>query len=95
MAIIDMIFKIDAQHKLEKVFCLGDTKEWLKEHYWSEFIGEKINYVLGTSLKTEGGIIEIKNKVFKYQWVNEAYIGKEFKFRRCKEKNNGRKQSYS
>jgi len=73
MAIIDMIFKIDEQHRLEKVFFLGETKEWLKDTSWSDFIGEKLSYVLGTSLKTEGGIIEIKNKVFKYQWVKEAY----------------------
>jgi arginine utilization regulatory protein len=72
MAIIDMIFKLDEQDKLEKISCLGESKQWLEKHSLSDFIGEKIEYMLGTSLKTEGGIIEIKNKVFKYQWVEEA-----------------------
>lgn len=73
MAIIDMIFKLDTQHRLEKVSCLGEIKEWFEDYFWPDLIGEKIDYVLGTSLKAEGGIIEIKSKVFKYQWVKEAY----------------------
>ncbi|WP_435790770.1 PAS domain S-box protein, partial [Clostridium sp.] len=71
MAIIDMVFKIDAQHRLKKVICLGEIKKWPEVDLLLELIDEKMEYVLGTSLKTEGGIVEIKNKFFKYQWVSE------------------------
>lgn len=71
MAIIDMVFKIDEQQRLKKFSCLGEIKKWPEVDLWLDLIDEKIEYVLGTSFKTEGGIVEIKNKFFKYQWVPE------------------------
>lgn len=69
---VDLIIKIDLEHRLQEVCCLGSTKEWFDSETWSESLGQKIDYILGTSIHPSGGILEIQSRFFKYQWVDES-----------------------
>lgn len=68
---VDLIFKIDLEHRLTEIRCLGKAKEWFDEQTWSESLGQKIDYILGTPVHPSGGILEIQSKFFKYQWMDE------------------------
>jgi arginine utilization regulatory protein len=68
---VDLIFKIDLEHQLQEVRCLGSAKEWFDAEAWSESIGQKIDYILGTSIHPLGGILEIQSRFLKYQWIDE------------------------
>jgi arginine utilization regulatory protein len=69
--LIDLIIRIDAEGRLKDVVYIGKCREWFEEKVWTEGKGQKIDYLFGTVIKREGGIVEIQNRFFKYQWVDE------------------------
>lgn len=82
IVIIDYIFKLDIELRLKGVYYPGEDNNLLLDDSWCNYIGEKIEYVLGDSVNPKGGTVEIKNKFYKYQWLKEEdgvnlYLSKE------------------
>ncbi|SHJ17184.1 arginine utilization regulatory protein [Geosporobacter subterraneus DSM 17957] len=72
MAIVDIILKIDTAFLLKEIVFVGDADKWFQDNYWEAMREQKIDYILGHSIKPEGGIVELQNKFFKYQWIKGA-----------------------
>ncbi|GAA0728595.1 sigma-54-dependent Fis family transcriptional regulator [Clostridium malenominatum] len=71
MSIINYIFKIDDEFRLKEVFSMSENNNLILDNSWCMNIGEKIDYALGTSINPKGGIVEVKDKFYKYQWIND------------------------
>ncbi|SDK73575.1 sigma-54 interaction domain-containing protein [Natronincola ferrireducens] len=75
MAIVDIILKVDHELRLKEIIYMGESKKWFSDKTLYRAIGEKLDYIIGTSITSDGGIIEIENKFFKYQWIEEKNGG--------------------
>ena len=75
MNIVDLIFKIDNNNILKDISCVGDFGEWYNTIDWSQFIEEKVSILLGSPICKNGGIVEIHNKMFEYQYVEDTNGG--------------------
>lgn len=71
MSIVDLIIKFDSNSYLKEVLCVGDIKEWFENNTWEDFIGQNIDHLLDKNINRSEGIVEIKNRFFKYQLVKE------------------------
>lgn len=71
MAIIDIILKVDNDFLLKEVHCISEWKHWLRDRILSDFIGQRIDYIFDIPITANEGIVEIQNRFFKYQWVEE------------------------
>ena len=75
MSIVDLILKIDKDNILKDISCVGDFGEWYHTIDWSQFIEEKVSILLGSPICKNGGIVEIYNKMFEYQYVEDTNGG--------------------
>lgn len=75
MNIVDLILKIDNNNILKDISCVGDFGEWYHTIDWSQFIEEKVSSLLGSPICKNGGIVEIYNKMFEYQYVEDTNGG--------------------
>ncbi|KAB3538551.1 AAA domain-containing protein [Alkaliphilus pronyensis] len=67
MAIIDIVLKIDSEFLIKEIEYVGEMKEWFKHSLLFNSVGKNIQHLLNTSIKPEGGILEINSRFFKYQ----------------------------
>ena len=71
MGIVDLIVEMDSTRCIKEVLCIGKFRKWFQDSTLFDYIGHDIEHLLNTSIKPEGGIVEIENKFFKYQWVEK------------------------
>ncbi len=78
MAVVDFIIKIDNKYKVKEVNCTGEYEEDFRKKIYNYLIEKDIHNILGLNGEIKEGIIEICNKFFKYQWIDESDEAKLF-----------------
>lgn len=71
MSIIDFIVYTDQKSKIEEIKYYGEKNTWYHSIPWNTYLGEDIHEIF-VGINT-GNIIEFKNKLFKYQIIQNDH----------------------
>jgi len=71
MNLFDIVIELDDESKIKKIKFIGDSKNWFRDDFVEYLIGKNIEETLKTSITNSKDIIEIENRIFKYQIIEE------------------------
>lgn len=71
MNLFDLVIELDDKSKIKKIICIGDSKYWFKDDFIESMIDKTAEESLKISISNTTGILEIENRVFKYQIIDE------------------------
>lgn len=69
MNLFDLIIELDHENRVKKIEFLGESKSWFKDDFAENMIGKNIEETLKIATSKVKGIIEIDNRIFKYQII--------------------------
>lgn len=71
MNLFDFIIELDHKNKVKKINFFSCSKHWFKDDFQEYMIDKNIEEVLKISTSDTKGIVEIENRIFKYQIICE------------------------